>query len=116
MTLNDIGRMLQLANVPRSKTVECMYPHPCIVIHVPAHKLFHVSEIVKRLVMFGQDIQVTLLESRDVGEGEHVYVKMKGDNRVIFTDAPADYRRRKFRDAQIIANRAVTIECASVVR
>lgn len=119
MTLTDISRLLKIAAVPRSKTVQCGYPNPCIVVHVDASHFAVVREVVNRMRLPSDDINVTLLESRDVGEHEHVYVKWKGDNNVsgwsAFDDAPPDYQRKTRRNRQTAANRNVVLELASVV-
>lgn len=114
MTLNDIGRMMKLARVPRSKTVESTYPNPCIIVHVPATHLLIVQEVVARVALKGQNITVCLLQSEEVIPGEHVYVKVK--------DFAADIARRNYQNEtrwtyhqrRKLTNMRVVIECASV--
>lgn len=50
MTLNDIGKMLKLAKVPRSKTVECLFPNPWITIHVPPAHFIVICEVRKHVI------------------------------------------------------------------
>lgn len=122
MTLNDIGRMMQLAKVPRSKTVECMYPNPHMTIYVPAAQFLVICEVVSRIKLLGQTIDVCILDSRvgDVREREHVYVKVKGETSPPgkpYDDAfmpEAFFRRHRIRTARM-RNAEVVIESASVV-
>jgi hypothetical protein len=114
MTINDISRLLKLAHVPHSKTVQVGYPHPFIDVHVPATHYPVVMEVVKRIALPTDNIRVSLLASRDVRSNEHVYVKVSGGNRLSPRDCTAEtawaYNRRRQQQ-----NRNVVVECASVV-
>lgn len=112
MTLDQIGTMLRLARVPRSKTVECFYPNPRCIVHVPASHVHIVRDVIARLTLPGQNVRATLLESNDVATGQHVYVKVKGDagisSRLAYESLPA------YRDRCRLMNRNIVIECATV--
>jgi hypothetical protein len=123
MTLTDIGRMMRLARVERSKTVECAYPNPSTTIYVPAVNFLTVADVVARVKLAHENITVLLLDRRmhnDVRTGEHVCVKVKGE--IAPPGKPYDdafmpetfYRRARIRTARA-RNAAVVVECASVV-
>lgn len=114
MTLNDIDRMLKLAKVPQSKTIQTTYPNPSFVVFVPAASYFIIANVVGQLKLRTDNVQVQMLEhARDVRAGEHLYVKVTGDsgasrkrNRGEGLEA-YQHRRRAF-------NHAVMIDCVSV--
>jgi hypothetical protein len=122
MTLTDISRMLKVAKVPRSKTVQCGYPNPFIDVHVPGTHYPVVMEVVRQMALPTDNIRVSLLTSRDVRESEHVYVKVKGDVVQFNAGAPYDdpgmpaneVRRRRIRSTRK-RNCDVIVECASVI-
>ena len=117
MTLEDISRMLKYVKVPRAKVVHATYPDPAIIIHVPASHLPLVAGVVDKLMTFGEDIRITLLDSQDVRAGEFVYVRAKGFRALeyvgIDTSAHPAEQRRQRRYLQVSANRQVVIDCAS---
>ncbi len=121
MTLADITRMLKLARVPRSKTVQGMYPNAFIELHVPATHYAIVLEVVKRLAFATDNIRVTPLVSQDVRANEHVYVKVKGEIVPFNAGAPyndprmpaTEVRRLRIKNA-CARNGNVVVECASV--
>lgn len=121
MTLNDIGRMLKLAKVPQSKTIQTTYPNPSFVVLVPAASYFIIVNVVGQLKMRTDNVQVQMLEhARDVRAGEHVFVKVTGKTEPAgrpWDDAgmpEAFYRRVRMRTARA-RNRSVMIDCTSVV-
>lgn len=122
MRLNQIGQMLKLARVPHSKTVERMYPNPAVEIYVPAAKFLVILEVVAKVKMPHEQIAVMLLDRathRDVKDGEHVYVKVQGDNACNYGGVanpahPVEQRRMR-RVIQKRMNLNVVVECASVV-
>jgi hypothetical protein len=113
MTLNDISRLLKLANVPRSKTIQWGYPNPGIIVHVDASHLPIVAEVVNRMRLATDRIDVTLLESRDVVQGQHLYVKVTGETQR-YTDAidapPSENRRHRLKSVRL-RNASVVIDC-----
>jgi hypothetical protein len=120
MTLNDISRLLKFAAVPRSKTIQKGYPNPAIIVHVPATHLGVVREVMQQMCIVTDNISATLLESSDVRDGEHVYIKWTGDNEVrhyqdhvngITLPPGVQYRVR--RKEQISRNRSVVLDIAS---
>lgn len=116
MTLTDISRLLKFAKVPRSKVIQAFHPNPCIIIHAPATHLHIIRDVVGRLALASDNISVSLLNSRDVRENEHVYVKVKGSNPWHGKDAEDDnYSRRYLREMKRKGNQNVVIDCASVV-
>lgn len=112
MTLIDISRLLKMARVPRSKVVQWHAPKPGIVIHVDAPYLAMMSDVVNRMAFKTDNIKVTVLDSREIVQGEHAYVKVTGQ-----TEWKHDPFRSKTSNA--IARRAhhanVVVEFHSVV-
>lgn len=117
--------MLKLARVPHSKTVQRMHPNPAIEIYVPAGKFLVVLEVVAKVKMAHERIDVLLLDRaahRDVKDGEHVYVKVQGEIVAYHSAAPyddpmmpaAEVRRLRIKSARM-RNANVVVECASVV-
>lgn len=116
MTLNDIGRMLKLAKVPRSKVIQTTYPSPSFVVIVPKDRYFIIANVVGQLKLRTDNVTVKPFDGdeRDVRAGEHVYVKVTGDNRI----APFDRERETrstFKQRRMMHNHKVVIDCASVV-
>ena len=123
MTQNDIGRLLAKLGVKRSKTVEVTYPKGCIVVHVPGAYLATVTDVCKRMTAVGQDLRVTLLDSGEVRDGEHVWIKMKGYERsycesseVLGVKMPPDFVRRVNAADQRRKNRNVVITLQTVTQ
>jgi hypothetical protein len=115
VTLNDIGRMLKLAKVPRSKVIQTTYPNPAFVVLVPMTHYFVIANVVGQLKMLTDNVTVKpLTDERDVRSGEHVYVKVTGD-------AGTQRKRMKDETCSMYAhrraafNRNVVVECVSVI-
>lgn len=115
MTLQDISHMLKFAGVPRCKVVEAFYPKPQIIVHVPASHLLVIDEVMKRLIVPGHPYTVTLLSSKDVKDGELVYVKVKGDvqPQMKHPGATTDELRRYRMNSARARNSGVVVETFS---
>lgn len=116
MTLRDIARLIQNCGIPRSKTVECLYPHPSLTIYVPREFINVVGMVAQQMLLPGQHIDVCLLDSLDVRPMSHLYVKVKGATRSLIcndADSPTQQRIERQRTARM-RNRDVVIECAPV--
>lgn len=114
VTLNDIGRMLKLAKVPRSKVIHTTYPNPAFVVMVPKDRYFTIANVVERLQMRTDNVAVKPITDERIGEREHQYVKVMGDT--------GGSRKRQtgegleaYRHRRAAFNRAVVVECVSVV-
>lgn len=110
MTLNDIARMFTYAKIPRSKTVEHLFPNPVTMVEVPAPYVLTVRNVVERMARPGQKFEVSALSPHagDVGPNEHVYFKIKNA-----IDSP--HVRGISKATRIMQNKSVVIEFASVV-
>jgi hypothetical protein len=109
MTLNDIARMFTYAKVPRSKTVEHLFPNPITMVEVPAEYVLTVRSVVAGMARPGQRFEVSALSPHagDVGPSEHVYFKIKNA-----IDSP--HVRGISKGTRIIQNKSVVIEFAHV--
>lgn len=120
MTLNDIGRMLKLAKVPRSKVIQTTYPNPAFVVLVPMTHYMVVANVVGQLKFRTDNVAVKPISDERIGEREHMYVKVTGQTAAPgrpYDDAnmpEAYYRRARMRTART-RNRDVVVECVSVV-
>lgn len=117
MTLDQIGMMLKLAKVTRSKTVQTVRHNPGFVLYVPATHYMICANVVARLKLRTDNVSVQVLEGRDVMEGEHVLV------RVSPPDHPHGLASPDYNDMQSVRKHAAqlkmwntgfTVECASV--
>lgn len=118
MTLTDISRLLKIAKVPRSKTVQAFHPNPAIIVHVPATHYAIVGEVVKQMAMTTDNVRVTVLESRDVRPNEHVYVRLKGETHkhTNYPDGASGQEKARMRRQSLRARNAnVVIDCAAVI-
>lgn len=110
MSIDAISRALKYANVPRCKVVYVLYPNPRIIIHVPQS---HVGMMTGVIGIMRLDIEakVTLLESNEVRDGEHVLIKMKSFNGYAVRNDGESLSawRQRYRTC----NRSTVIECAS---
>lgn len=114
MTLNDIGRMLKLAKVPQSKTIQTTYPNPSFVVLVPAASYFIIANVVGQLKLRTDNVQVQVLEhARDVRAGEHVFVKVTGHQGAVKRDVRTETRQSHWQRRRSV-NHAVVIDCFAV--
>jgi hypothetical protein len=120
MTLTDIARMLKYAKVPRSKTVEVLYPKPCIQIYVPAQFIATIRAVVSQMALPHQPVSVDVLNTLDVRQNEHVLFKIKGATAPHVADwsndatmPTAELRRQRIKSARI-RNADVVIDFARV--
>jgi hypothetical protein len=115
MTLNDIGRMIKLAKVPRSKVIQTTYPNPAFVILVPMTHYFVIANVVGQLQLRTDNVTVKpLTDERDVRTNEHVYVKVTGHGDTEHKRMK-DETRSMYAHRRTAFNRNVVVECVSVV-
>lgn len=115
VTLNDIGRMLKLAHVPQSKVIHTTCPNPAFVVIVPKASYFIIANVVGQLKMRTDNVTVRMLDDeRDVREGEHLYVKVTGDDGRIKRDMLTE-TRRMYQARRRARNSGVVIDCLSTV-
>lgn len=119
MTLADVARMLKYAKVPRSKTVELLYPNPGLTVCVPATHIDVIRAVIHEMTLPGQNVRIELLNSLDVRPNEHVLFKIKGVTVPAgkpYDDAfmpEAYFRRRRMQTARA-RNADVVIDFACV--
>jgi hypothetical protein len=119
MTLNDIGRMIEMMRIPQSKCVEVLFPDPRMQIDVPGSHYLAVVQVVAQMTLPGQKIEVGVLTSREVKPGEHVYFKVRGATAPASTPyddpfMPPDEQRRHRAKTARRRNAEVVIEMAVV--
>lgn len=114
MTLNDICRMLKLANVHTSKVIQTTYPQPAFVVIVPNASYFVVANVVGQLKLRTDNVTVKVWDNeRDVRAGEHLYIKVTGDS-------GSSRKRNKgegleaYQHRRRALNQTVVIDCVSV--
>jgi len=101
MTQADIARMIKLCGVPRSRTVEVLYPNPCVTIYTDDCYWLLVIAVAREMSQPGQLIQVEALgHARDVKPGEHVFYKVSTIGPRFAYQSLDDKQRRNMRNRQ----------------